>query len=198
MKRAPSGGDLDDLAVLDELHAAGLGQEGRDRGGDEALALAQAHHQRALLAGAHEHARVVGRHRDERVVAAQLVVGLAHGLGEVAVSRCCAIRCATTSASVSEVNSAPSAASRSRSSVQFSTIPLSTMCTRLDGVPVRVGVRLGHAAVGGPARVADAGRSRAGAPLPSAATASRSCCEVAHRVDAADRAVRDQRQPAES
>ena len=62
-------------------------------------------------------------------MAAQLAVGQAHGLDEVAVV-CWAIRWATTSASVSEVNSAPSASSRSRSSVQFSTIPLSTMWTR--------------------------------------------------------------------
>ena len=79
------GGDLDDLAVLDELDVARLGEEGRDRGGDEALAVAEADDQRALLAGADEHARVVRRHRDEGVVAAQLVVGLADGLGEVAV-----------------------------------------------------------------------------------------------------------------
>ena len=74
---------------------------------------------------------LVGGHRDERVVAAQVVVGEADGLDQVAVE-VRAIRWATTSASVSEVNSAPSASSRSRSSVQFSTIPLSTMWTRSE------------------------------------------------------------------
>ena len=60
-------------------------EEGRDRRGDEALAVAQPDDERALLARAHQHSRVVGRHRDEGVVAAQLVVGAADGLGEVAV-----------------------------------------------------------------------------------------------------------------
>ena len=48
----PSRRDDDDLVVLDQLDAARLGQEGGDRRGDEALALADAHDQRALLAGA--------------------------------------------------------------------------------------------------------------------------------------------------
>ena len=42
------------------------------------------------------------------------------------------MRWATTSASVSEVNSAPSAFSRSRSSVQFSTMPFRTMWKRFE------------------------------------------------------------------
>ena len=79
------GRDRHDLAVVDQLHAAGLGHERGDGGGDEALAVAEAHHQRALLAGAHQHVGLVGGHRDERVVAAQVVVGEPHGLDQVAV-----------------------------------------------------------------------------------------------------------------
>ena len=52
---------------------------------DEVLALAHAHHERALLAGADEQVGLVGRHRDERVVPAQLVVGEPDGLDQVAV-----------------------------------------------------------------------------------------------------------------
>ena len=62
----------DDLVVLDQLHAAGVGQEGGDGGGDELLAVAAADDQRALLAGADEQVGLVGGHGDERVVAAQV------------------------------------------------------------------------------------------------------------------------------
>ena len=74
----------DDLAVLDELHVARVGEEGGDGGAEELLAVAAADDQRALLAGAHERAGLVGAHRDERVVALELVVGGADGLGEAA------------------------------------------------------------------------------------------------------------------
>ena len=109
--------DDDDLAVLDVHDAARLAEEGRDRRGEEALAVADAGDQRALLARADQQLRRVEAHRDERVVALQLGVRGAHGRGEVAVvaSRCEAIRCAITSASVSLVKTAPSARSRSRS-----------------------------------------------------------------------------------
>ena len=50
-------GDRDDLAVVDELDATRRRQEGGDRGRDEALAVADADHQRALLAGADQHVR---------------------------------------------------------------------------------------------------------------------------------------------
>ena len=73
----------DDLVVVDELHAARLAQERGDRGGDEVLALADADHERAVLAGADDRVGVVGRHGDERVVAAQLEVGEPRRLGEV-------------------------------------------------------------------------------------------------------------------
>ena len=63
----------------------GLGEEGGDRRGEEALALADAGDQRALLAGADQEARLVGVHGDEGVVAAQLGEGGADGGGEVAV-----------------------------------------------------------------------------------------------------------------
>ncbi len=80
----PSGVEHDDLAVFDVLHGAGLREEGGHGGGDELLALAAAHDQRALAARTHERFGLVEAHRDEREVAVQLGVGGAHGVGEVA------------------------------------------------------------------------------------------------------------------
>ena len=74
----------DDLAVLDELHVARVGEERGHGGAEELLAVAAADDERALLAGAHERARLVGAHRDERVVALELGVGGADGFGEAA------------------------------------------------------------------------------------------------------------------
>ena len=64
---------------------AGVGEEGRDRRGEEGLALADPGDQRALLAGADQPPGLVGVHGDEGVVAAQLGEGGAHRGGEVAV-----------------------------------------------------------------------------------------------------------------
>ena len=77
--------DRDDLAVLDELDAARLGEERRNSGGQERLVVADADDQRALLARADEQIRRVEAHRDEREVALEVVVGEAHGLDQVAV-----------------------------------------------------------------------------------------------------------------
>ena len=81
----PGGVDRDDLVVLDRDREAGLGEEGGDRRGEEALAVADAGDQRALLAGADQQPGLVGVHGDEGVVAAQLGEGGADGGGEVAV-----------------------------------------------------------------------------------------------------------------
>ena len=58
---------------------AGLGEEGWDRRSEEALPLADAGDQRALLARADQQAGLVGVHGDEGVVAAQLSEGGADG-----------------------------------------------------------------------------------------------------------------------
>ncbi len=76
---------FDDLAVFDRYRATGVGEEGRDRRGEEGLTLADAGDQRALLAGADQAVGLLGVHRDEGVVAAQLGVGGADGGGEVAL-----------------------------------------------------------------------------------------------------------------
>ena len=94
----------DDLVVLDQLHVAGVGEEGGDGGGDELLAVAAADDQRALLAGADQQLGLVGGDGHERVVAAQAVVGGAarRRRGSSPASRWREIRWAMTSASVSE------------------------------------------------------------------------------------------------
>ena len=61
-----------DLAVLEVLHAARLGEEARDGRGDELLALAAAEDQRALLARPDQRLGLVEAHRDERVVPLEL------------------------------------------------------------------------------------------------------------------------------
>ena len=85
MKRGALGRDGHDLAVVDSCT---LRVSARKAGMAEAMKLSPSptpDHERALLAGADEHARLVGGHRDERVVAAQVVVGEAHGLDQVAL-----------------------------------------------------------------------------------------------------------------
>jgi hypothetical protein len=75
--------DDDDLVVLDQLHVAGVREEGGDRGGEELLAVAAADDQRALLARADQQLGLVGGDGDERVVAAELTERLQDGVGEV-------------------------------------------------------------------------------------------------------------------
>ena len=125
------GGHGHDLAVVHELNVAGLCQEGGDRGGDEALALAHSHHQRALLPGAHEHLRLIGGHGHEGVVAAKVVVGEADGLDEIALEVLRHEMGHHLGVGLGGERG-PVSTSLSRSSVQFSTMPLSTMCTRSE------------------------------------------------------------------
>ena len=76
--------DRDDLAVLDQLHATRLAQEGGDRRGEEGLPLAEADEERALEARPDEDAGMVGVDDDEREMALEVPVRRAHGLGQVA------------------------------------------------------------------------------------------------------------------
>ena len=149
--------------------------------------------QRALLAGADEHVRL-RRPTSRRTRSGR--AGRCRRAGRPRrgrQSKCDAIRCATTSASVSEVNSAPSAIRRVAQLGPVLDDPVQDDVEALGGVPVRVGVRLGHAAVGGPARVADAG----GAPQVPVRLGDgvAQVLEVADGVHAADRPVRDEREP---
>ena len=161
-ERRALGRDLDDLAVLDVLDAARLAQEGGDGAGEEGLALAAADDQRALLARADERLGLVERHRDEGVVALELVVGGAHGLEQRAGGQVVGDRWAMTSASVSLVKTAPMSLRRSRMDEVVLDDAVDHDVDAVGGVEVRVGVLLVDAPVGGPARVADARRGRAG------------------------------------
>ena len=186
------GRDGHDLAVVDELHALGLVQERRDGRGDEALALAEPHHERAFLARSHEHAGSVGGHGDEGVVAAQVVVGEAHRLHEVALE----VVGDQVGHDLGVGLGAELGALGPEPVAQLGPVLDDAVQHDLEApgaVGMGMGVGLGHATVGGPARVPDAGGAvqvavggRHGRPQ---------LLEVAHGVHAADRAVVDQRQP---
>jgi hypothetical protein len=154
-----------------------VGEEGGDRRAEELLAVAAPDHERALLAGGDDEARLVGGHGHERVVAAQARVGAAHGLLEaVAVE----VR-------GDEVGDDLGVRLRREHRVRVHELLLERHVVLDDavdhdvdavrGVEVRVGVLLGDAAVGGPARVADPGR-RGGREHGDAAVA----LELLHRV----------------
>ena len=61
-----------------------MGDERRDVGGEERLALADPHHQRRVAARAHDHVRLVRVDRDQGERALQTAAHQPHGLGEVA------------------------------------------------------------------------------------------------------------------
>ena len=71
------GRDRDDVAVVDQLHAARLREEGCDRRREEHLALADADDERRLVARADEQVGMVVVDHDEREVTLELGVGLA-------------------------------------------------------------------------------------------------------------------------
>ena len=177
---------------MDELHPAGLGHEGGDRGCDEALALAEPDHERTLLAGAHEHARMVGGHGDERVMPAQLVVGEPGGFHQVAVE---VLRDQVGHHLRVRLGGELGAAC-TEAVAQLGPVlddPVEHDVDAPAGVPVRVRVLLGDSAVRGPAGVADAGGA-AQVPVRARHRVAE-LLEVADRVHAADVAVCHERQP---
>ncbi len=127
----PSGGDDDELAVGDLEHAARLVTRTRHRGGDEVLAVAEADDQRALPCARRRSCRA-GRPRRPRPRSGRAACARARSTAvrQVAVVRSEPIRCATTSASVSREARALGLELASRRLGQFSTMPLSTICTR--------------------------------------------------------------------
>ena len=84
-ERGAGGCDRDDVAVVEVLAPARLAHERGHRRGEEHLAVADADHERRLLAHADEQVGMVVVDHDEREVALELGVGLTHRLGEVAV-----------------------------------------------------------------------------------------------------------------
>ena len=116
--------------------------------------------QRALLARADEHVGLVEAHRDERVVPLELVVGGAHGLGEVALVEVGdQVRDHLGVGLGAEVR-----ASVEQAALELDVVlddPVDDDVDAVAVVGVRVRVLLADAPVGGPARVADARRWRA-------------------------------------
>ena len=154
--------DDDDLVVLDQLHLAGVGEEGGDGGGDELLAVAAADDQRALLARADQQLRLVGGDGDERVVAADARVGGEHGVDE-AVARLDAPRDQVRD-DLGVGLGAERGALGDQRLLDLHVVLDDAVDHDVDAlvvVGVRVGVGLVDAAVGGPAGVADAGGRRA-------------------------------------
>jgi hypothetical protein len=80
------GGDLDQFAVLQEDHVAGVGQKGRDVRAQEVFARAHAHHQRAGHAGGPEGAGVVGAHHHDGVGSLHQGKRLGDGAGHIAAN----------------------------------------------------------------------------------------------------------------
>jgi hypothetical protein len=134
---------------------------------------------------------VVGRHRDERVVAAELVVGASDGLRQVAVEVLGdQVRHDLGVGLGGELRAGGLQALAQRRPVLDDAVERDV--DAVGGVRVRVRVGLGHAAVGGPAGVADAGRALQVAVRGLDGVAQ--AVEVADGVDAADVLIAEQRQ----
>ena len=133
-----------------------LAQEGRDRRGDELLAVAAADDQRALLAGPDQQAGLVGAHRHERVVAAEVGVGRADGVDQVAV----VVVGDQVGDHLGVGLGGEHGAVVDQLLLERDVVLDDAVDDDVDavgGVEVRVGVLLGDPAVGRPARVADPG-----------------------------------------
>ena len=154
--------DRRDLAVLQVDDLAGVPDQRRDVGGDEHLAVAEAEHDGAAVAGDDELRRgsaCRGRRgrRCPRRCAGWRSTASSSVRSSFAASSA-ATMCARHSVSVSVTNFTPSAVSWARSASAFSMMPLCTSGDAVLRVGVRVGVGVVRLAVGGPARVADADR----------------------------------------
>ena len=73
-----------DVTVLEKDDLVGVGQDRRDIGGQEALALAQAHHERDVLARADQPVPLAAMHDRDRIGSFEPPQGFAHGIGEIA------------------------------------------------------------------------------------------------------------------
>ena len=77
--------EVRDVAVLEEHDLVGVGQDRRDVRGQEALAVAEADHQRHVLAGADQPVALADVHHRDRVGALELPERMPDGVGQVAL-----------------------------------------------------------------------------------------------------------------
>ena len=82
--RVAVGGDRDDLVLAELERVPGVADERRDVAAEEVLAVAQAHDERAVAAGAHDDAGAVGVHREQGERPLEPLHDVEHGHGEVA------------------------------------------------------------------------------------------------------------------
>ncbi len=151
------GRDHDDVAVLDLHHGPRLLEEGGNRRGEEGLVLADADDQRALLASADEQVGMLGVHGDERVVAAKIGEGGANGGGEIAL----VVALDQVGDDLGVGLGAEDVALVAELAAQLRVVlddPVEDDVDVVGAVAVRVGVLLGDAAVGCPARMREADR----------------------------------------
>jgi hypothetical protein len=191
-----AGLDFDDLAVFDRDRDAGVGEEGRDRRGEEGLALADAGDQRTLLASPDQAPGLVGVHGDEGVVAAQLGIGGADRGGEVAL----VVGGDQVGDDLGVGLGGEALAVGLQPLAQAGVVlddPVEDDVDLAGAVVVGMGVLLGDAAVGRPAGMGDAGvggRQGAGAVGGALLDRGAEIGEVADGVHALDLAVLDQRE----
>src|SRR3954449_8983090 len=183
--------------------AARLAREGREGRGEERLAVAAAHDERALLAGADEDVGLVAAHGDEREVAVELGVGGADRVDEVAGRQVVRDQVGDDlGVGLAREDRAHVGEARlERHVVLDDAVDDDVDAARRVEVRVRVG--LVDTAVRGPARVADAGRGRARRErdpaffglAASAGDGLAQVVEVADRADRLDALALDHRDP---
>ncbi len=177
-----AGLDRDDLVVLDQHDLARLAQERRDGRGHEALAVADAEHQRALAARGHQAARLVHVRDDEGEVAAEARQHLADGRRQVAPVLAGDQVRDDLGVGVGVEDDAQVLQLGAQLQVVLDD-PVHHHEHRAVGAGVRVGVLGGHAAVRGPARVPEPGGRRRGGVRAGDVAQLREVADGAHRLD---------------
>jgi hypothetical protein len=185
------GGDRDDLAVLDQLELPRLRDEGGDHRSEEHLAVADADDEWALKPRADEEIRLVAVDDDEREMALELFVRLLHRLDEIAVV--VALDQVNDDLGVGlGVERVPLGLERALQLAEVLDDPVQDDGElRVLAADERVGVLLGHAAVRGPAGVAEAGRGDGAVRAGRLAEEG----EVSHRADVVEPVVLEEREP---
>ncbi len=176
--RVALGGDRDDLVLAQLERVAGVADERRDVAAEEVLAVAQAHDERAVAAGAHDDAGAVGVHGQQGEGALEPLHDVAHRGGEVAdpvVLATDELRGDLGVGLGAEVDALLEELLLQRVEVLDDAV-VDQGQPVVVAAAVRVGVAVGGAAVGRPPGVPDAGaRGRRAAAPPAPTGGSRAC-----------------------